>query len=115
MPEIDRKILRQLSQATMFSDCPSIKTLGELIDEKLNPDDRESVESHLRSCPACLNRLTERRDLAQPDRQRLPGFLAALLPRYWTEKMEPPPRVVKAVISMVEPKAPPLSSALDPK
>jgi anti-sigma factor RsiW len=65
----------------MLSDCPSIKTLGELIDEKLNPDDRESVESHLRSCPACLNRLTERRDLAQPDRQRLPGFLAALLPR----------------------------------
>jgi anti-sigma factor RsiW len=115
VPEIDRKILRQLSQATMFSDCPCIKTLGDLMDGKLNPDDKESVESHLRSCPACLNRLIELRELAHSDRARLPGFLAALLPRYWTEKMEPPPRVVKAVISMVQPKAPPLSSALDPK
>jgi Putative zinc-finger len=63
MSEIDRKILRQLSQMAGPA-CPPIKALGDLIDNKLSPEAKESLELHMQGCPACINRLVELRELS---------------------------------------------------
>ena len=82
MSEIDRRILGQLSQ-TSRPDCPTIGALGDFLDQSVDAetrlpllhsaafvsDDRQtdskSIEMHLRSCPACINRLIELRELAR--------------------------------------------------
>src|SRR6266852_7089387 len=64
MGEIDRRILGQLSQ-TSRPDCPTIKALGDFLDQSVEADRRASIEVHLRSCPACINRLIELRELAR--------------------------------------------------
>jgi len=63
VPEIDETLLRQLSRLHA-PDCPSIHTLGEFVDGKLSPPERESLDGHLRGCPACINRLIDLRELA---------------------------------------------------
>jgi len=104
MSEIDRKVLRQLSQMA-GPDCPPIKALGDLIDEELRPEAKESLELHVRSCPACINRLVELRELAHlqtQTRQPLPWLAlhdAALSSSDARE--EPPPALLKAVKAMV--------------
>ena len=82
MSEIDRRVLARLSQATR-PECPTIKTLGDLLDERIEPDRKESVEAHVRSCPACVNRLIELRELARLQ-QHGPDPSAALLQRVIT-------------------------------
>ncbi|HEV3109173.1 MAG TPA: trypsin-like peptidase domain-containing protein [Candidatus Binataceae bacterium] len=84
MSEIDRKILRQLSQMAGPA-CPPIKALGDLIDNKLSPEAKESLELHMQGCPACINRLVELRELSYMQ----------------TEGMQPPPALMEAVKSMV--------------
>ena len=82
MSEIDRRILGQLGQ-TSRPDCPTIRALGDFLDQSIDAerklpllhsaafvsDDRQtdfrSIEMHLRSCPACINRLIELRELAR--------------------------------------------------
>src|SRR6266852_2539336 len=64
MGEIDRRILGQLSQ-TSRPDCPTIKALGDFLDQSVEAERRASIEVHLRSCPACINRLIELRELAR--------------------------------------------------
>jgi len=88
MSEIDRKVLRQLSQMA-GPDCPPIKTLGDLIDEKLSPTAKESLEMHVQSCPACINRLIELRELSHLQ----------------AEGAQPPPALLEAVKSMVRAQA----------
>lgn len=61
--EIDKTLLQQLSRLHA-PDCPSIGTLGEFLDGKLPPAERQSLEAHLQGCPACLNRLIDLRELA---------------------------------------------------
>ncbi len=84
MGEIDRKVLRQLGQMAA-PDCPPIKALGDLIDDKLSPQAKQSLELHLQSCPACINRLVELRELSHLQ----------------TEGAQPRPALVEAVKSMV--------------
>ena len=79
MSEINRRVLTRLSQATR-PECPSFKTLGDLLDERIEPDRKESIEGHVRSCPACVNRLIELRELARLQQHR-PEPSAALLQR----------------------------------
>lgn len=64
MSEIDRRILGQLSQ-TSRPDCPTISALGDFLDQSVDAERRASIEMHLRSCPACINRLIELRELAR--------------------------------------------------
>jgi S1-C subfamily serine protease len=82
MSEIDRRILGQLGQ-TSRPDCPTTRALGDFLDQSIDAerklpllhsaafvsDDRQtdfrSIEMHLRSCPACINRLIELRELAR--------------------------------------------------
>jgi S1-C subfamily serine protease len=64
MSEIDRRVLGRLSQATR-PDCPPIKVLGDFLDEKIEAERKESIAAHVRSCPACVNRLIELRELAR--------------------------------------------------
>lgn len=84
MGEIDRKVLRQLSEMA-GPDCPPIKAFGDLIDDKLSPQAKQSLELHLQSCPACINRLVELRELSHLQ----------------TQGAQPPPALVEAVKSMV--------------
>ena len=77
MSEIDRRILAQLSH-TSRPDCPTIKALGDFLDQKIDAESGESIEMHLRSCPACINRLIELRELARLQDQG-PEPRAALL------------------------------------
>jgi S1-C subfamily serine protease len=95
MSEIDRRILGQLSQ-TSRPDCPTIGALGDFLDQSVDAErrlpllrsaafvsadrqtDSKSIEMHLRSCPACINRLIELRELARLQEQG-PEPSAALL------------------------------------
>ncbi len=63
MKELDRTLLQQLSRVKA-PDCPSIATLGDFLDGKGSAEERQTLETHLHSCPACLNRLIELRELA---------------------------------------------------
>ena len=63
MSEPDDKLLQRLGQVRA-PNCPPLARLGDLLDEKLAPDDRRSVELHLQACPSCINRLIELRELA---------------------------------------------------
>jgi S1-C subfamily serine protease len=84
MNEIDRRVLHQLSQMA-GPDCPSLGTLGDFLDDKVGPDVKQSLELHLRSCPLCVNRLIDLRELVR---------LEANGPK-------PPPALLQEVISMV--------------
>jgi S1-C subfamily serine protease len=84
MSEIDRRILGQLSQMSR-PDCPTVKMLGDFLDQTLDVQSNTSVELHLRSCPACINRLIELRELA----------------RLKTQGPEPSPALLQDVISLV--------------
>lgn len=84
MGEIDRKVLRQLSQMA-GPDCPSLRTLGDFLDDKVGPDVKQSLELHLQSCPLCVNRLIDLRELV----------------RLEAKGPEPPPALLQEVISMV--------------
>lgn len=84
MGEIDRRILGQLSQ-TSRPDCPTIKALGDFLDQSVEADQTASIEMHLRSCPACINRLIELRELA----------------RLQAQGPEPSPALLQKVISMI--------------
>jgi len=84
MNEIDRRVLRQLSQMA-GPDCPSLGILGDFLDDKVGPDVKQSLELHLRSCPLCVNRLIDLRELVR---------LEANGPK-------PPPALLQEVISMV--------------
>ena len=64
MKEVNRATLRQLSQLKAPGGCPSIAALGEFLDGKGPPGERQSRETHLRSCPSCLNRLIDLQELA---------------------------------------------------
>src|SRR5216684_5328577 len=77
MGEIDRRILGQLSQ-TSRPDCPTIRALGDFLDQSVDAERRASIEMHLRSCPSCINRLIELRELARLQDQG-PEPSAALL------------------------------------
>ncbi len=77
MSEIDRRILAQLSQ-TSRPDCPTIRALGDFLDQSVDAERRASIEMHLRSCPACINRLIELRELVRLQDQG-PEPSAALL------------------------------------
>jgi S1-C subfamily serine protease len=95
MSEIDRRILGRLGQ-TSRPDCLTIRALGDFLDQSIEAerklpllhsaafvsDDRQtdsrSIEMHLRSCPACINRLIELRELARLQ-DRGPEPSAALL------------------------------------
>ena len=96
MSEIDRRILGQLSQ-TSRPDCPTFRALGDFLDQSVDAERRASIEMHLRSCPACINRLIELRELARLQDQG-PEPSAALLQEVismvraetsWTSTAEP--------------------------
>ncbi len=84
MNEVDQRVMRQLSQMA-GPDCPPIKTLGDFLDDKLGSEVKQSLELHLRSCPLCVNRLIDLRELV----------------RLEAKGPEPPPALLREVISMV--------------
>ena len=55
--------MQQLSRL-QASDCPSIGALGDFLDGKLSAEEQQSLETHLRNCPSCINRLIDLRELA---------------------------------------------------
>lgn len=63
MTELDKALLQRLSRL-QAPDCPSVAALGDFLDEKGGAEERQTVELHLRGCPACVNRLIELRELA---------------------------------------------------
>ncbi len=63
MTEFDKTLLQQLSQL-QAPDCPSIGALGNFLDGKVNAEEKQSLEAHLRVCPSCINRLIDLRELA---------------------------------------------------
>lgn len=63
MTEFDKTLLQQLSQL-QAPDCPSIGALGDFLDGKVNAEEKQSLEAHLRVCPSCINRLIDLRELA---------------------------------------------------
>lgn len=63
MSEQDRILLRQFSRLE-GPDCPSLAALGTFLDGKGRSEERETIEMHLRGCPACVNRLIDLRELA---------------------------------------------------
>lgn len=84
MKELDKSLLQQLRRLKAPS-CPSLAALGEFLDGKGPPEERQTLELHLRSCPSCLNHLIELQELA-----------------YLAKAGEEPPRaVVEAVKQMI--------------
>ncbi len=63
MTEFDKTLLQQLSRL-QAPDCPSIGALGDFLDGKVNAEEKQSLEAHLRVCPSCINRLIDLRELA---------------------------------------------------
>lgn len=63
MRELDRSLLQQLSRLKA-PDCPSEEALGNFLDGKGSPEERQSLEGHLQGCPSCVNRLIDLRELA---------------------------------------------------
>lgn len=84
MSEQDRTLLRQLSRLE-GPDCPSLAALGTFLDGKGEREERETIEMHLRGCPACVNRLIDLRELAYLE----------------TEGEEPPPALVERLKRLV--------------
>ena len=72
MKELDRTLLQQLSQLKA-PDCPSedalVGALGDFLDGKGSPEERQSLEAHLRACPSCINRLIDLRELAHLEKE----------------------------------------------
>lgn len=64
MNELDRPLLERLGRLKA-PDCPPLVGLGDYLDGRGDPDQRQTVETHLRGCPFCLNRLIELRELAR--------------------------------------------------
>lgn len=63
MKEVNRAVLQQLSQLKA-PNCPPLRALGDFLDGKGNPPERQALETHLRACPSCLNRLIDLQELA---------------------------------------------------
>ncbi len=63
MTELDKTLLQQLRRLHA-PDCPAVGTLGDFLDGKLSPEERQALDAHLRACPACINRLIDLRELA---------------------------------------------------
>src|SRR2546427_353732 len=68
MKELDKTLLEQLSRLKA-PDCPSVGALGDFLDEKGSPEEKQSLEAHLRACPACVNRLIDLRELARLEKE----------------------------------------------
>src|SRR5437773_448601 len=66
--ELDKTLLEQLSRLKA-PDCPSVGALGDFLDGKVSPEERQSLEAHLRACPACVNRLIDLRELARLEKE----------------------------------------------
>lgn len=64
MNELDRPLLERLGRLKA-PDCPALADLGHYLDGRGNPEQRQAIETHLRSCPACINRLIDLRALAR--------------------------------------------------
>ncbi|HXZ87989.1 MAG TPA: serine protease [Candidatus Binataceae bacterium] len=63
MKESDSKLIATLGRLK-GSECPSERELGEFVGNSLAAQERQTVESHLRSCPYCINRVVEMRETA---------------------------------------------------
>src|SRR5207249_11984499 len=54
-------------------DCPPEdvleSALGDFLDGKGSPEERQSLETHLRACPSCINRLIDLRELARLEKE----------------------------------------------
>src|SRR3989442_9155020 len=66
--ELDRILLQQLSRLKA-PDCPSVGALGDFLDGKGSPEERQSLEAHLRACPSCINRLIDLQELARLEKE----------------------------------------------
>ena len=64
MKELDKTLLRQLSRI-QAPNCPSVSTLGDFLEGKGNSEESHALETHLRNCPSCVNRLIDLRELAR--------------------------------------------------
>jgi len=89
--EVNRAVLQQLGRLRA-PNCPSLRTLGDFLDGKASLQERQSLETHLRACPSCLNRLIDLRELAllekageEPSRE-LVEEVKRLLPSQGTQK-----------------------------
>ncbi len=61
-------LYNQLSRVAA-GDCPPILDLGKFIDGELPAHQMQALEVHLKSCPSCVNRLIDLRELALMDRE----------------------------------------------
>jgi S1-C subfamily serine protease len=66
--ELDKTLLRKLSRL-QAPDCPSVGALGDFLDGKGNSEEKHALESHLRGCPLCVNRLIDLRELARLEQE----------------------------------------------
>src|SRR5438128_9168646 len=88
--ELDKTLLEQLSRLKA-PDCPSVGALGDFLDGKGSPEERQSLEAHLRACPSCLNRLIDLQELAHLEK----------------EGEEPPRALVNELKRLIPPPEPP--------
>src|SRR5438034_6484152 len=106
--ELDKTLLEQLSRLKA-PDCPSVGALGDFLDGKGSPEEKQSLEAHLRACPSCINRLIDLRELARLEKEgeepprALVNELKLLVPAQKTPK--------KSVLSALERVAEVLSAA----
>ena len=70
MAKISPSLLSQVSRLKA-PDCPSIDALGAYLDQTSTPEAHADLESHLRSCPSCLNQLAELQELASLEKTRV--------------------------------------------
>ncbi len=102
MKELDKTLLRQLSRL-QAPDCPSVGTLGDFLDGKGSAEEKHALESHLRGCPSCVNRLIDLRELARLEQEgeeppvALINELKRLVPAREPVKASAPPAVDRVV------------------
>ena len=66
MDDRERNAFQQLARLAA-GNCPSLASLGEFIDNELESEQRQLIENHLQTCPYCVNRLIDLRELARMD------------------------------------------------
>lgn len=102
MKELDKTLLQQLSRL-QAPDCPSVGALGDFLDGKGSAEEKHALDSHLRGCPSCVNRLIDLRELARLEQEgeeppvALVNELKRLVPAQEPAKVSAPPVVDRVV------------------
>jgi len=101
MKELNRSLLQRLSRL-QAPDCPSVSVLGDFLDGQIVAEKRPSVEAHLQTCPSCVNRLIDLRELVHLEKEgeEPPQTLVNEL-KLLVSSQEMPQQPVRSVMSRI--------------